>query len=333
MHNLPTIEHEVAQLSKIHVDDNDRLTLPDGRVVESSDKFWSSWSSMFKIDTNIFKTFSHKEVFGRVDGRVRVIMVDNLAVGCADPSKTIVEPGHIDSLMDLGPIYSIYGGGIYNMVFPVRFDTKLYVGSDALKPRFSVDIYIDSGRLPTIHLAAAKFDDTIIVARNRDFKANINLGKSQDKALDILKRNIVSFNDESGYKELAEKLTTGFASWASYYESSSLYKILGSALADLSHSDRSKYLNMLTELCGDPLEWYGISTGSDISDKKSKKIPVKSNVYDLINFAGYVSTKIIASRSGKMEIENWIGKVLMDEFDLENSVKAFPRYEDFFDEK
>ena len=79
----------------------------------------------------------------------------------------------------------------------------------------------------------------------------------------------------------------------------------------------------------DPGLLYGLANPDALSVKRQRTLPTKAKVYDLLNFASEVATHN-ADESGARSSQAWLGSLISNEFDLEDSCSAFDSFQDFF---
>jgi len=82
-------------------------------------------------------------------------------------------------------------------------------------------------------------------------------------------------------------------------------------------------------MTGDAGMLYGLSNLDALSSKRQRALPVKCSTYDLINFATEVATHY-ANGDGARKLNGWVGDMIANEFDMENTMDENKDFTDTF---
>ncbi len=94
--------------SRQESDRHTRVVLPDGRRMQVSGRFWSSFSSLLNLSRSVFDYFSHEEVFDRITRtkgqsvRVACEIIGDTGrmLSCTSPTKPILRVDEVRSLTE-----------------------------------------------------------------------------------------------------------------------------------------------------------------------------------------------------------------------------------------
>jgi hypothetical protein len=292
-----------------------------------------------------------------IDGRGTLLGVSN-------PSKPIVV---YDELMDLLTRYQgegvSYHNGIVESTHTPRSGANLFqVGGDDFANRFLLATPVDGYGAPNIYLSLLRLIcSNGVVGYTKAFRASLALGKGDDDVAPSLTRALDGFSNDEGYAALRQRIEASATSWASVYEATSLYKALTKALANRSILDQSgavideaknisgylravgdefvggvegigsKLLVAFHRMTGDTSKLYGLANLDALSVKRQRTLPVRCTVYDLLNFATEISTHY-ATPSGSRLMQGWLGGLITEEYDMENTKDKFGDFADFHTE-
>jgi hypothetical protein len=328
------------------IDCNTRMELPDGRVARVSPRFWNSFCSLFNLNRSIFEYFGHGEVFARInqvkDTNVRVAIETNTSrpeddptiLSCTNPSKPILP---LDDVRRLVEEYhgnrSGYHQGMVDASFDAPYPLEFKIGGDDFRTRFSMSMPVDGYGLPSAYLEMLRqVCQNGAVAVSRAFRTQFQLGKEDSLLYNVLDRAMTSFNNEEGYHSYKLRIEAATRSWASYNEFTRIHDLTSKAMLHDGKplEERNQILLGLLQRAGNPLEWFGMTSGREISDRKARTIPVKITVYDLFNFASEIATHHVTGRENRNRLNAWIGDTVTKEYDLEDTLTTHPDYADFF---
>jgi hypothetical protein len=328
--------------SRRESDRHTRIVLPDGRRMQVSDRFWSSFSSLLNLSRSVFDYFSHEEVFDRITRTrgqsVRVACEITGDAGrmlsCTNPAKPILRVDEVRSLTEeFGGTGISYADGIITSTFECPFPANFQVAGDDFETRFSLQMPVDGYGLPSAFLALLRMVCTNgMIAMSPAFKTAFQLGKENVNLLPLLERAMTTFNNEQGFHALKQRIDSATTSWASLNEAKKLRDCLAMACTGdgLDAKQRSEMLSKFDAACGDPLGIYGLSGHEELSVRRARTIPVEATVYDLFNFASEAGTHHFQNLLSRNRINAWIGDALTAEYDLEGTVENFPDFADYF---
>lgn len=327
-----------------------RVDMPDGRF-KTTDRFWNSLCSNLGQSKAVFNLFSHKEVFDRImstgkKGSLRLTInyddfedVDgNITQGellaVSNPKKPILPVDDVNQLIDKYEGYSeSYNDGVISVMFDCPFETQYMVKNEAYKNRFMIEMPIDGYGVPTSYLVMLRMlCSNGIVGMDKAFKTSFQLGKKDDNLFNILDRAIESFNSEEGFHAFHSRMESASESWASLNECRTLLNAIEKAVKRLPLNEKSAILKKYMELCGDPLDTYGLGSPEEISNRRSKVIPVNASIYSLITYASELTTHHVEA-SDAVNINAWIGSTIANEYDLEGTMNDFDDLDSFFLDK
>ena len=73
---------------------------------------------------------------------------------------------------------------------------------------------------------------------------------------------------------------------------------------------------------------YGLANLDALSQKRQRALPVKCSTYELMNFATEVATHY-ANPTGARKLYGWMGEVISNEYDMENTMETNKDFADF----
>ncbi len=346
----------------------DRVMVKD-EPLKPTDRFWVSLFSRYGFNSSFFKYFDHAEVFDRIskiesNDRMRLCIERDsdgagTILGVSNPTKPIVV---YDELMDMLTRYNgegvMYHNGIVESTHTPRSGAnQFYVMGDAHMNRFLLATPIDGYGAPNIYLSILRLicqNGTIGYAKA--FRAGLSLGKADDDVGPSMTRALDGFNNDEGYAALRQRIEVSAASWCSVHESATLYKLLvklahqqnlgdfggvtpagakkiAAYLNDAEGDDSvegigSPVLKAFHALTGDTSKIYGLANLDALSVKRQRTLPVNCKVYDAINFATEVATHY-ATPAGSRALNAWVGTLVTEEYDMENTADKFGDFADF----
>lgn len=339
-----------------------------GEALQPTQRFWTSLFARYAFNSAFFKYFEHAEVFARISDRessdrMRLCIERDATgagklLGVSNPTKPVVV---YDELMETLGKYQgsgiTYHNGIVESTHTPRIGANQFqIGGDDFANRFMLATPIDGYGGPNIYLSLLRMVCTNgMVGYSKEFKAGLAIGKGDDDVKPSIVRALDGFNNDEGYACLRQRLEMATQSWASVYESQNLYTALLKAHACGSILDSKgavpvgaknigKYLQGLDlavgegvgshllaafhKMTGDPCKLYGLANLDSLTTKRQKTLPIKCSVYDLMNFATEVSSHY-ATPSGTRALQGWLGSIITDEFDMENTKSRFSDFSDF----
>ena len=331
--------------SRRQTDQHTRIVMPDGRKLEVSDRFWTSFSSLHSLGRSVFDYFSHAEVFDRLTqvkgDPVRLTFegsgrpaADGRLLSCTQPTKPILQVSQVRRLVDkFGGTDPSYAQGVVTARFDCPFPLDFNVAGDGFRTQFQMSMPIDGFGLPAAYLALLRLICANgLVGVAPAFKTVFQLSRGESDLTAVLDRAMDTFNNEEGFHSFKLRVEAAAKSWGSLAEAIALRKALNRSLVTEGwQPDRqAQLLGKYDELCGNPLKYYGLTAIEELSVRKARSIPVEATVYDLLNFASEVSTHHVDRRDCRDRIGGWIGQTISQEFDLEGTIDSFPQFKDYF---
>ncbi len=325
-----------------------REVLLDGEPVRPSKRFWNSLHLRFGFTSNIFRYFSHAEVFGRIsescpDDRVRWCLergADGAGtlLAVTNPSAALIRH---DDLLDLLGRYGVtevkYTNGVVSSQHAPRLSGTFEVAGDGFQNKFVLDTPIDGFGRPSVYLSLLRLIcSNGAVGYSPAFRSELSVGKGEGGVAFALTRVLDGFNNEDGYAALRQRFESATKSWASVNEVNRLYRLLarvhngGEVHGDgASACDGTPLFHAFHKMTGDLTGIYGLANLDALSAKRQRTLPAACRVYDLLNFASEVATHH-ATETGNRRLQGFIGDLVSGEYDLEGTVEQFADWRDFF---
>lgn len=345
------VRAHVDKTGKRHVNE----VLLNDEPVRPSKRFWNSLHVRFGFTGNIFRYFSHEEVFTRIgeaapNDRVRWCLERDEDGGSrllAVTSPTAALMPH-DDLMDLLGRHDAsdvkYTDGVVSSRHAPRCEGTFQLVGDAFQNKFILDTPIDGFGRPSVYLSLLRLVcSNGAVGYSPSFRSELSVGKGDDGILFALTRVLDGFNNEDGYAALRQRFESAAKSWASVNEVTRLYKALtrlhhAGAFAGLpapvggdgaEEAAGSPLFDAFHRLTGDLQQIYGMANMNALSVKRQRTLPAACKVYDLLNFASETATHHAGAMGGRM-MQAYIGDLISGEYDLEGTVDQFSDWRDFF---
>lgn len=332
----------------------DAVTLND-EPLRPGKRFWHSLQLRFGFTPNIFKYFSHQEVFERIADRSPN---DGLryCIDRADPNRpallAVTNPktavmAH-DDLRDLlakhGSESVSYSDGVVRSTHGPRYASPFAIAGDQFQSRFVIDCPIDGFGRPAVYLSLLReICSNGAVAYTPAFRSEMNVGTGLDGPKFALTRALEGFNNEEGFMALRQRFESATRSWASVNETLKLYKLLVK-LHSHGHLNRdtkvgtdggvevpegSPLFRSFHTMTGDLTRVYGLANLDGLSVKRQRTLPAACRVYDLLNFTSELATHHARPEAAR-PLQAHIGQLVSAEYDLEGTVDQFADYRDFF---
>jgi hypothetical protein len=331
------------------------LLLEDEPVAATS-RFWNSLHQRFGFTSNIFRYFTHEEVFRRIsevaaNDQIRwCLQRDDDAeakpqlLAVTSPSAALITH---DDLMDLlernGAQGTRYNNGVVSSQHEPRLNPVFQVSGDGFRNRFVIDTPVDGYGKPSVYLSMMRLIcSNGAIAYTAAFRSELAVGKGDGGVAFALTRVLDGFNNEDGYAAMRDRFEAATRSWASVHEVSRFYKILARLhhRGEVEHTmpkggdgasllDGSPLFRSFHKMSGDLNAIYGLSNLDTLSVKRQRTLPAACKVYDLLNFASEVATHH-ADASGHSAVQAFIGDLISGEYDLEGTVDQFSDWRDFF---
>lgn len=338
-----------------------------GQIFKPTTRFWTSLCAKFGFNATIFKYFSHAEVFERISqknsgGEVRITVEkinakEGSLLGVSSPLKAVANYDQLlDTLGRHGAEDIQYANGIVTSRHTPRLDQGFSTVGDEFKAKFFLNTPVDGYGSPSSYLGFLRLVCTNgMMALTRAFRSELRLGRGEDNVMPTVVRSLESFNNEEGFSALQSRIQDSAKSWASVYEAGSLRKVLekinvqneldsksiptpGTRLSNLFPNVAmfEKYHQTLgnpifkafDDMSGDAGLIYGHANMEALSMKRRRTLPVKCSVYDLVNFATEIATHHAKPAAAAL-LSGWVGELVSNEYDLENTMTSHSEFADF----
>ncbi len=327
----------------------------DGRVVRPSQRFWNSLHVRFGFTSNIFRYFSHAEVFERISGvsandRIRwCLEADDSGPGgtllaVTNPASALITHGELtDLLKQHGARTTRYHAGVLTSEHEPRLNPVFQVAGDGFQNKFLIDTPVDGYGRSAVYLSLLRLVcSNGMVGYSPTFRSELSVGKGEGGVAFALERVLEGFNNEDGYAALRQRFDSAARSWASVHEASRLYRVLvrlqnqgavrGKGPVRAAGGDgasETPLLNAFHQMTGDLSRIYGLANVDSLSAKRQRTLPAACKVYDLLNFASELATHR-ANEVGNRGLQAFIGELVSGEYDLEGTADQFTDWRDFF---
>jgi hypothetical protein len=328
-----------------------------GESLQPTKRFWNSLHMRFGFTGNIFRYFTHAEVFDRIsevapNDQIRWCVERNdtgvnrlLAV--TTPTNALIEHDDLTDLLDKYDAQDVgYSDGVVTSRHTPRLDSGFTVGGDGFQNKFILSTPIDGYGRPSVYLSLMRLIcSNGAVGFSPAFRSELSVGRGNDGVAFALTRVLDGFNNEDGYAALRQRFESATKSWASVNEVNKLYKTLGrlhnraevttrTAIPvkggdGASEVESSPLFTSFHKMTGDLTRIYGLASMDTLSVKRQRTLPTACKVYDLLNFASEVATHH-ATETGNRTMQAYIGDLISGEYDLEGTVDRFGDWRDFF---
>lgn len=319
-------------------DNSIRVALPDGRQFRISKGFWRTWSS------TIDKTDKYSMIDRQPESNVKVKLVAELnnkidtdnrmlhgcLLSCIPVDKPLLSLSDIRCLAyKHNGTMLYYNNGVICYVFNCPFPMTYIIKGYPHQTQYALSVPLSGYGKPSANIALYRPDmSTTLIAMHNDFRSVFQLRGDCKRLLD----NIMgSFSSEEAFHKIVNHLKSATKSWASLNEASQLFGIIDDAVDSWPIKSKLDIFEKFDELCGNPLKQYGLTGRNELSERRARMVPVKSDIYDLILFVAELSTKF--GPIGKINFNKWFGKAMTKEFDLHNTMDKFQKWNDFFTER
>jgi hypothetical protein len=327
----------------------------DGRPLQPTNRFWNSLHLRFGFTGNIFRYFSHEEVFKRISEVspndsfrwcVENNTKDSRLLAVTGAGAPLVRHDELVGLLkQYGAEEIKYSNGFVRSKHAPRVGGTFQVGGDSFQNKFVIDTPIDGYGRPAVYLSLLRLIcSNGAVGFSPAFRSELNPGKGDDGATFALLRVLEGFNNEDGYAAMRQRFESATMSWASVGEVSRLYKVLGrlhgrgevkgarpviggDGASEIPRG--SRLFSAFHNMTGDLSHIYGLANLDGLSAKRQRTLPAACKVYDLLNFASEVATHH-ALPAGERALQAYIGDLISGEYDLEGTVEHFDDWQDFF---
>ena len=335
-----------------------RVKLKD-RSLRPTKRFWNSLHLRFGFTDNIFRYFSHQEVFQRIAERapndeLRYCIEDDgngdaKLLGVTSPTAPVIRHEELaDLLKKHGSSETRYHEGMVTSRHdPRNAGGPFQINGDGFEQKFVIDTPIDGFGRPAVYLSMLRLIcSNGMIGYSPTFRSELSVGKSEQGVTFALLRVLEGFNNEEGFAAMRQRFESAANSWASVAEVNKLYKVLtrlhsqqgirtqapigakggdGAELMDRS----SPLFSSFHKMTGDLSQIYGLANLNSLSIKRQRTLPTACRTYDLINFATEVATHH-ATESGNRSLQAYVGDLISHEYDLEGTAEQFADWRDFF---
>jgi hypothetical protein len=322
----PRFEYGVSRIKEFEVQGTKDRTgettvhrvLLAGLPLRPGKRFWTSLHIRFGFTHNVFRYFSHEEVFRRIsavspDDRVRWCIErgprgkDRL-LAVTNPAAGLIPHDDLQALLDRYEAEEVtYSEGVVRSRHAPRLGDPFAIAGDDFRNNFVLETPIDGFGRPAVYLSLLRLVcSNGAIGYSPAFRSEINLGRSAAAGEYALVRVLDSFNNEEGYAALRQRFESAARSWASVNEVNHLYRTLARALSDgdvrgpggrraggdgaAEPVPRQALLRELSRLTGDLPQVYGLANLDALSAKRQRTLPAGCKVYELLNFASEVAT-------------------------------------------
>ena len=348
--------------------------------LQASDRFWTSLFARYGFNKAFFKYFRHDEVFDRISDvetadRMRLCIerrtddqgaTTSTLLAVSNPTKPIVQH---DELMDTltsfnGQSVDYANGEVYSTHSPRIGASNFDIKGDVFSNRFVMTTPIDGYGSPNFYLSLLRqVCDNGMIGYAKAFRSSLNLGKGNDDVMPTITRALDGFGNDEGFAALRQRMESATESWASVFETASLYKLLvrlhsnkgltgidkalakGTTIADWLVDSRTSSTNQsdlldesegigspiisaFHQMTGDTNHLYGLANLDALSIKRQRTLPVNCTIYDAINFATEVSTHYAIPGAARL-LNAWVGSLISAEYDMEGTMQQFSDFNDF----
>jgi hypothetical protein len=331
--------------------------LLDDEPLFATSRFWNSLHLRFGFTSNIFRYFSHEEVFNRIsevapNDKVRLCIErddkgNGQLLAVSSPQAALMRHDDLVELLGRYGAQDIkYAKGVVSSCHAPRLSSTFQVAGDGFQNKFIIDTPIDGYGRPSLYLSLLRLVcSNGMVGYTPAFRSELGVGRGDDGVTFALTRVLDGFNNEDGYAALRQRFESAAKSWASVNEVTRLYKTLarlhhsgevrGRSTIKVSGGDGasetagSPLFHAFHKMTGDLTQIYGMANLDALSAKRQRTLPTACKVYDLLNFSSEVATHH-ATPMGNRVVQAYIGDLISGEFDLEGTVDQFSDWRDFF---
>src|SRR6476646_1308033 len=203
----------------------------DGRTVRPSQRFWNSLHHRFGFTSNVFRYFTHEEVFTRISQVAPNDQIRWCLHGDSDgesgtllavTSPAAASIGH-DDLVGLLERYDVqkmrYHNGVLTSEHEPRLNPVFKVAGDGFQNKYVLDTPIDGYGRPAVYLSMMRLICANgLIGYSPTFRSELSVGKGDDGVSFVLERVLDGFNNEDGYAALRQRFESATRSWASVHE-------------------------------------------------------------------------------------------------------------------
>lgn len=331
----------------------------NGRKLAPTKRFWQSLQMRFRFSKNIFKYFTHSEVFERISKvapndtiRWCIEKVDGAPerlMACTNPSNPIIPYTNLLNIISqYGGGKVSYSNGVVRSNHTPKIQSTFDISGDAFSNQFIVDTPIDGFGKPSVYLSLLRQICTNgAIGFAPAFRSELSIGKKNDSIEFSLCRALEGYNNEEGWSALRQRFESATKSWASVNEAMKLQQTIisvhgagqlknvkkliigGDLTTDIDTENDNPVLRGLLKITGNLNQQYGLANIDALSTKRQRTLPAACKIYDLLNFASEVATHH-AAPEGARKIQGYIGTLLANEYDMEGTGEVYGDWKDFF---
>jgi hypothetical protein len=351
---VPAVEESPDKPNSVKFSKN--LTLQD-RPVMPSKRFWNSLQIRFGFTHNIFRYFSHEEVFSRIsakapDDKIRYCLEMNedgstpnlLAV--SNPKAACIHQDELELMLTRYRAKSHeYHDGVVRSYHAPRHSSPFTISGDGFEAQYVIETPIDAFGRPAVYLALLRqICSNGAIAMTPAFRSEISIGRGGANPTFGLERALEGFNNEEGFAALRQRFESSTKSWASVHEVARLARTVTGMLENKEVSNRigmtvkggdgakhedTPIMYALGKMTGDLTSIYGLANMDTLGAKRQRTLPTACRVYDVLNFASELASHHAKPEGGK-KLQAFIGDIVSGEFDLEGTADHFADWKDFF---
>lgn len=276
------------------------------RMVCTTGRFWRSLCSKSGISENIFKIFTHEEVWERIketriltnkstgDNRLRLVVDgrNNSALAMTPAEKGYINyEKYLELATGHGGTGFSYGDGIITSVHECSTPAMM-VDQEQFRPRIYVETPIDGLGHPNVYLGLLReVCSNGMVAMASAFRTEVTAAQQsgevgQSPIMYTLDRMFESFSNDEGFDALSRRLSTARITPLSIAEASRFVRLLQKHRSKLDWEEIQAFESLLGDFCHE----YGLVDPRQLSRKKMAILPTHATVYDAINFFTEITT-------------------------------------------
>lgn len=319
-----------------------------GEEFKPTKRFWTSLQMRFGFTPNIFRYFSHAEVFERISSKsandaIRFCVErgkkEKNLLAVTSPTTAVVQHDDLKGMLKKYHAEEVtYSNGVLRSTHRLRHDVPISIAGDEFRAKYVIDTPIDGFGRPAVYLAMLRLIcSNGAIAVTPVFRSELNCGKGTKGATFALERAIEGFNNEEGFSALQQRFESATKSWASVNEAQKLYRLttkvlMGGGLTqedDEPKKEQGPVLSAFHKMTGDVGRIYGLTNVDALSIKRQRTLPVACRVYDLLNYASELATHR-ANPTGARQLQSYIGDLVSGEYDLEGTADQYGDWRDFF---
>lgn len=224
-----------------------QINFPGGATGKPTKRMWASWQKRFHLKTDMFKLFTHSEVFERIskhypNDKIRYAIEETTDAagnkfpprvsGMSDPHKTpIVKLNDLLTILDetdnkdTGEGVVSYSNGIIRSRHIPRDNPSFTIHGDLFENRFYVDTPIDGVGKPMAYVGLLREICTNgVIGYAPSFRSEITMGKKNDSVEFALRRMLSTFNNPEGFDGIRNMFEQSAKAFASVNEAVKLQK-------------------------------------------------------------------------------------------------------------